>query len=627
MTNRYKQMAMKYLVGKLETMPPGNMVKFTEYDVNNNKLKHHLDGLYFPYGYYVKGVVQGKTSSNDGIEYSVVYGNYQNEQQTETLGFIMILDNEYNLIQIIKQYTNEEYFGEIISLNVGNDGRFYMVELDNQGYYRFVLLNNILVKGATQEDYQVVQRQTYRFPDQSLVNTSEMLITKHPQEAKYLMVQVINNFTTLECTELTINVGSTNDWVPYTYSIGNNTEFDLNDLLASWDADGKLTFKVLANVYNSPNVTCHEFNKADNSDTITRTIHTIKTGISSYDDIVYMQSIIKNFNNSYFSLAFANNGDLTYGLYWINSNNVQEIDNVTNVFSSSLGGIRLTKSGDDIFCVYENILLYLGVVIDDDIYLSNMDNFNITSNFIFINIQKTFNLYTMYIQSGNYVNIGKLIYIDKTNNAFYQDLTSMNPYYGTLYDSDDKLIFARTLYNKNVSGQTTTSIIQVPNQFINNITIGSENLYGHTYLPLIQSTEEFVKNQYEEVYVNFVNTWYMQNQNDPDNVILNTTGATRFNQSISQTNDMSTMKATKYRINYSDDTSLVYSFDDSQIENIDVVPPYTYRYTWIVYNPTDKNIVSIDIISADEQTIFQTIDSLTIAPGTLYTITQDVYVV
>ena len=73
--------------------------------------------------------------ANSRFMYSVAYGNYQNQDQTHTAGFILIFDEKYNVVQIIKQYSNEEYFGDIISMNVGKDGRFFMVEYDNNSYY------------------------------------------------------------------------------------------------------------------------------------------------------------------------------------------------------------------------------------------------------------------------------------------------------------------------------------------------------------------------------------------------------------------------------------------------------------------------------------------------------------
>ena len=319
MTDRYKQMAMKWLTGKLETLPTLNSVRFNEFDYNNNKLQHLMDDLYFPYGYYIQGVVQGSNSNDEGLEYSVVYGNYQNQTQTQTKGFIAIFDQQYNLIQLIKNYSNGDNFNIIISLNVGSDGRYYMVEYDSQGYYRFVLLNNIIAKSPMQEEYQVIMRNTYRFNNQSLVNTTKMLMVKHPQEAKYLMVQIVNN--NVQCTQFTINVGATNEWTYYSTSAGTNTEIELSDILASWDAENNLTFKILTNGYTSPTLYCREFNKASNSNTLTMTKINIETDITSYNNIHYIQSIIKNFNISYFSLSLKDTPYSTYKLYMINIRN------------------------------------------------------------------------------------------------------------------------------------------------------------------------------------------------------------------------------------------------------------------------------------------------------------------
>lgn len=625
MTFRYKQMAMKWLTGKMNIVPKVNSVLFEEFTSNDNKLEQLMNGLYFPFGYEIKGVVQGKTSNNDNTEYSVIYGDYQDEQQNKLYGFIMILDQEYNPKQIIRQYSNGDYFGDIISLNVGNDGRFYMVEQDNNDYFRFVLLNNILVKSPTEENYQVVMRQTYRFDDQTKIGIDKMMMTKHPTEARYLMAQLVG--TTLICTEFVINVGATNEWHYYTYNVGSYYNFSINDILASWDSENKLTFKVLANGYNSPSVYCNEYNKSDSGDTITQVQHIIESGISSFSSIENYQSIIKNFNTGYFSLAYSSGGTTYYNVYNINftNNTITQIKSETDPIGNNKG-ITLIKEGEDIFFFYVDLTGFVGIIIGNQIYEAYVSGMSFSGSLYLMNVQKQFNLYIMYVQIGNNVYINKMVYVDKDNNSSYQDLTSMNPYFAKLYNDNDNLIFARTLYNKNISGQTTTSSIQIPNQFLNNTNISKEVLYGHTYLALINQPNTYSKNEYEEVYLNFATTWYIQNQNDPNNVILNTPGATRFNQSISQTNDFTDCQCTKYRINYDDTTTTIVEIDPDAIVLEDNDEPFKYTYYISVFNPTDKNILSIDLISEDEQTTFQTISNLNFDSGKLYNLTQDVYV-
>ena len=208
-----------------------------------------------------------------------------------------------------------------------------------------------------------------------------------------------------------------------------------------------------------------------------------------------------------------------------------------------------------------------------------------------------------------------------------------------LYDENDKKIFARTLYNKNINGPTTTSIVQVPNQFLNDITIAKQHLGGRTYYILTTNDEPFTKNQYEEVYVNFANTWRMINQNDNNNPIINIAGASRFNQAISQATavpgepdydgvyEYANSWTCYYRINYSDDTYLDRYFLEEDITIEDLQPPYTRRYFMNLIAPTDKTITSIQILSTDKQTVYQTITGLNLQAGKYYELTQDVYVV
>lgn len=633
MTFRYKQMAMKWLTGKMNIVPKVNSVLFEEFTSNENKLETLMNGLYFPFGYDIKGVVQGKTTDNDNIEYSVLYGDYQDEQQNKLYGFIMILDQEYNAKQIIKQYSNGEYFGDIISLNVGNDGRFYMVEQDNSDYYRFVLLNNILVKSPSEENYQVVQRQTYRFPQQSQFTAGKMLMTKHPQEARYLMAQYNDIDRTIYCTEFIINVGSTNEWNYYNKAVlSGQYDTELSDLLASWNSENNLTFMLVASYYNQNNVNTSVYYKTGTGTTLEVNSSSVQDSIASSSDIVNTQAVIKNFNTIYYSIGYNKNGSLYYSLYIVYIDDNFNIDSINRRFFevedpiSNNKGITLMKKDEDIFFFYVDLTGFVGIVIGDVVYQAYVSGIDFSGSLYLANMQRQFNLYIMYVQVGNNVYINKMVYIDKDNNSSYQDLTSMNPYFAKLYDDNSKLIFARTLYNKSVNGQTTTSTIQVPNQFINNINIGGQKLFGQTYLNLINQTDTYTKNEYEEVYFNFANTWYIQNQNDPNNVILNPSGATRFNQSISQTNDFANCKCTKYRLNYSDDTTKVVEIDPSNIVLEDNDEPFKYTYYIMVFNPTDKNILSIDLISEDEMTIFQTINNLNFASGKLYSLTQDVYV-
>ena len=127
-----------------------------------------------------------------------------------------------------------------------------------------------------------------------------------------------------------------------------------------------------------------------------------------------------------------------------------------------------------------------------------------------------------------------------------------------------------------------------------------------------------------------------------NNPILNPTAASRFNLAISQATpdpyypDDPTQAGIYeyayswthyYRINYSDNTYRDINFYDEDIEQTQTTPYLKYTYHIRFIAPSDKEIINIQIISNDKQTIYQTIDNLELEAGKYYELTQDVYVV
>ena len=101
--------------------------------------------------------------------------------------------------------------------------------------------------------------------------------------------------------------------------------------------------------------------------------------------------------------------------------------------------------------------------------------------------------------------------------------------------------------------------------------------------------------------------------------IYNLTGATRLNSSISQTMDYSDAKITKIRMNYSDDTTFI-----KNVGPATQISQFVYQFEFNVYVPLTKGITSIELISDDELTSYQTIDTTSLVLGKSYKITQNV---
>ena len=124
----------------------------------------------------------------------------------------------------------------------------------------------------------------------------------------------------------------------------------------------------------------------------------------------------------------------------------------------------------------------------------------------------------------------------------------------------------------------------------------------------------------KDLYINYFNTLNMQNQNTSD-YVDNLEGAIRINQSANKLADYDLAKATKIKITYDDDTYKMGGVDSSITNGI-------CTYEFYVYVPDDKNIKKIDIMSEDEETIYQTIDYFpeSLLTTKTYKIQQDVRV-
>ena len=159
------------------------------------------------------------------------------------------------------------------------------------------------------------------------------------------------------------------------------------------------------------------------------------------------------------------------------------------------------------------------------------------------------------------------------------------------------------------------AIANVPNNYLNDISIQPNNLIGTTMTTLITNSDPITKNIYENLFINFNNKIQVIDQ---DTNTLYPLSANYINQNINigtQTNYNNT-KISKIRINYGDSTN--------EIGNISWVEHSNYMQTeFSIY--VGKEIISIDFISNDETTTYisKTYD-LTI--GNIYTISQKVKV-
>lgn len=619
MTQDYKDILLRYLTGNLNEETGDNTPQFNVPITKVNSLGNYITtnaGL-LP---EIIDIIQGYQSN-----YSIIYGNKNNNK-----GFMVIIDENYNPVQYIDSYSSGTLFGTFKLLNVDDEGFIYGIDETTQP--RFIMLNNITLKKPNQSEFIVRLRQSYFLPSPLSSASHYYAITKGVGQAKYLIgaTTTSGGVDSPLVTELTINVGATNDWVDYDYE--ESKSFIGQTLWASWNEDN-LSFKFGGYIADT-NLYYTEYYL----DTVVqKKLIQIPTPDGYSNDYYEINSIISNSNTTYVGVFDAGIGgyDDNFKIYKINytNNSATEIDSITGSKSQATvqpNRIKFRVTNGNVFVFMKQLLtdkinLYNGIIVNEDISRTTIEINNLNYiEFVFY-VSNIYNLYNYNIvnfdneQTNTHYLIQQVYNLANYNGIAYENINALVPNSAILYDINDIIIFARNLYNKSVYGNTTLSVLQIPNIMVNDITIDTQNLYGETNKILNNNTTNITKNIYETLYLNFYNTLFMQNRNTAI-YITNQDGSNRINQSVSMATDYSNAKATKYRINYLNGTNEIKSITPTITNGI-------ATYSFLVYVPSNTLILSVDIISEDTYTIYQTISGLTsLDANKIYRITQECYV-
>lgn len=626
MTNDYKEKLLKYLTGKITEGTGDDSITFQTNGQNVNNLETYLQNNFNDY--YVTDLIQSYTN-----EIFVLIGGYWATGSINK-GFVILLDKNFNILKTFTQYESGIDIGKIYCMNVDKNGRFFMIETrlsDNKD--RFVMMNNFTVL-QSDDDYHFDLRTSYDIPSISYTIINYDKVLKAPEEAKYLIVMSIlyNDFEVPFCFEFVINVGSTNDWNQYLYDnsvVG--TGIDITDAWASWDSNG-LSFKIAgdmegyAEVYNNSN------------STMTYRTITQSYPVSNFNPY-RRSSIILNDTTAYYAVWGYSSTDTSkcyIYLFKINysTNSLDLLLTINSAIPDSMGlvgklSLDFHKWQDNcLFLVSENVdgtnstedLSLIRIVGSQTYRHPLLTNLNL-NDFRVLGINNQYNLFNIILQNENTAYSYAEIYNSSNYNGIpYEAPNCLIPDSSILLDNANNVIFARNLYNKTVLGATTTSTVQVPNTMLNDVTIGESDLVSETNVTLTEDTTDITKNVYETLNINFANSVSMRNDNDPNNTILNPTGAIRLNLSSSQNGDYENAQANKIRVNYTDGTSEVIELNTT----IQVVEITSTEFQYDFDLQIDKNVANLQIISNDETTVYQTIDTLNLQAGKTYNILQTV---
>lgn len=624
MTEEFKSTLFKYLIGKLPNEKGDNkqiieQKKILDKEIYQKFLPENYDNI------NIENIVQMPQKIND---ISILYGGYL--LNGKGYGMIMLLDGSFNPIKSFFEYDNGTKLRYIDCLYVDDNGEIYAVDDE---YYtsggsgqissqkRFLYLNNFTQKNNNESAYVLNLNKSYNLIDNNIYCHD---ISKS-QNSSYFSIsggrydkddgqQISSVVITLK-----VNVGQENEWNKFVTS---NKYYRYGGIFTKWDDDDNFNFKMLLSTYENDVTSVYL------ADLVSENLNYTKIYDAQLINGIVLQNLISQVvflsdDNVYFVLTnspFKSDKCTSYIINYNKGTTNIVYQNEIDYLNSYQEQLHLFKDNNDLYVFKKIIESEQSTVV----YISNSNfkfirMFGINSNynaFIIPFLSRKYNLLTYFITNDNFsVNFlaKEVNIVGGYNGEKYTNTNSLISNSSKIYNNDD-LIFARNLYNKTINNGTTVSIIEIPNNYLNSIDLTSKNLLSETNLVLVKDENVLQKNEYETLYVNFINSIVIADKNTSIQV-NNTEASSYLNSSI---NDESSYdKAKLYNsiiITYQDGSTkeIGYDFED--------LTDYSANITFGIY--TDKLISKAEIVSNDKTVIYQTIDLSLLELGKNYSIKQ-----
>lgn len=533
MTEDFKKELLKQLVGKTEITTPNDKPEEIEAGNNNIDFANYITLTNDDYMEIIDVVCPNDSTGN----INVVYGNYGKNDFTTWYGFICLVDDKYNVLDLWTTNSEGTTLRPFKKIKQATDGTFYAV--DSNGYddgsqiqRRLVLMNNFTVKDD-EGNFTLNYRKTY------IITTNDFYVQdvfKNDDTADYVFLGSYFSTGNLGAIKLKIEVGASNTWEQYT----SNYFATLNSWYAYFDNNSNVYVEYIEMVFDTVNLTTQliKYEKALTSTTWTKT--TLTTLNNAYIDIGRQ------------SFAFVNQDTFYYIVYPYNTYKyiIFKWDGTTNTEIASF-------DKNDTESVYSGNVKYVNGVLYFS-YTTNIDENNWGNHNVGIydgtnvyTYKNTYNVgYNQFLYVDNKFNklvittIANETYLDRFvfnyfvfdyNKANYNGReytdgeTTLVPLKTRLYNSNGSLDFARNLYNISINGNQTTSTVEIPNNFLNDNSIAQSDLISETNFRMNSYDVSWEKNIYEKVYLNFINTISMTDEDNTNSKF----NPSKFNNDIS----------------------------------------------------------------------------------------------
>ena len=639
MIENYKETLLRYLTGNLTRENKKSTLNYSEVITKDSSIDLGTN-------FYILGYIAATDSKGNPNGKTIVYG------EIGSGGFIAVFEGS-NLLYYTTKYNTGTSFGQFKKLEIDEKGQLYGIDR-YRDKYRIILLNNISELNKKGEQ-QVVLRQSYFLQGATQLiepNYTWFYIKKSLQSANYLIIGITANnpINIMAVTRFKINVGASNEWedLPVTATVPQNTYLVPKNAYIYFDKkdNPQLEIYTIESVGGQDGVVWYSNNENEVSSRATL-IPNLRTTFFSNGGMYGGQEILPTEPGKFYMFlsGYENVSSNKKQVAWVIEYSGGEWTNeryiTSTVASASFDFIpQATFVTVDnmpmLYCIFPvepsrqdftNEGYQFAMIIDGRLSVtSNLPHIKYTGgiNQIALLFSKVFNMLqlgSVYYDGNDQqkTSIWQLVYNSQNyNNRPYENINSLVANNGMLFDSQNNLIFARNLYNYKVYNNRVISVLNVPNVYLNDTEIASEKLLSETNSDIITTDNSITKNIYEDLYINFFTQTNMSNQNEPI-FIDNKGGAIRITQSAFKSCDYEEAKATKVRINYTDGTELISGATATITNGV-----ATYKIT--VYVPNNKNIETIDILSQDENTVYQTISNLNLQNNKYYDIKQDVHI-
>ena len=655
MTQEFKNNVLKYLTGQLDIETGSNVPQINQIIEVANDLDTFIR-QYYP-GLSTIWSINQLISRGD---YIIAFINdYNNNISDPNYGkwkksLIVVMDRNYTPLHYIDTYSSGTPLGNLSRVNSEDNGtgNIIGVEIVFDSNGNVVNRRISMINDFTLTNFEVKLLNSFNIPQYNGYTLNISQITKNPNAGKYFLIYSYNNTSGTDfggALEFVNNVGTENEWnfYPYTgsrninwYGFMRGTPNWNNDILGfrifvdydiTMDARGNTTaFAVLKeSVVNDVRSTIEER-------TISLPLTCKNVGqmlgleVMGNYALVDTTTTLSTQSTSKYVIQF-NMNDGSYKIRYSKENYPGSTLPGTGNYTASYDDIDLLSINGQFYFFrhyvyyreenfqtvecYDN-KLYLDQIFNDNVYEFDIKDFDQQSaNNYNIYKSNTYNLWEFGVILPTYVIKIKQIFNQLNYNGLpYTNINAMVPNSATILDNSGVVIFARNLYNKIVNNNMTQSTVEIPNNFLNDVSITYENLLGETNKVLNASNVNITTNIYEALLINWYNTLTMKNSNNPQNEIINQAGATRLNQSISENTDYTDAQITKAVVNYTDNTTKIIPITFELSINAMIT-----NFSLLV----DKEISNIELTSDDENTVYNTITG-TFEVGKYYKISQEV---